>query len=552
MSIVVPIFRATRPRQSAKHLDDAYAQVAENCNLKRGILSPLMALQGQAPNPIPKAGDMRSIYKLRSGDWLYWSTVVDVCEAAATDSNSRIHFTGDGYPKQTDATMATSGAASTFPTQTRRLGLPKPDQPLTVQLAPASVAEDAEIERSTSYVYTYVTDWGEESEPSAETGSIDVKEGQECVLTNFCLPSLDGVTVKSFRIYRLNTGETSAEFQLVPYSSDDADMPFNVDTFTDNVADSDLSGDVLPTENWNRPKDDVSGLLHTGNGMFFCFKGKDVYVSESFVAYAYPWNLALNVPHDVVGLGYFDQTVVVLTEGHAHLINGVDPESLSIDKLSYNESCVSKRSVVNSPAGVIYASPDGLVLIGPNGMSMLTSSVYTKEQWRALNPEKLIGFYQDGQYLGFFEGTNEGIVFDFESQDIGNIKLDGKQVYGGHVDTEDDALYLLTYDTAYRIEKWEGSSSALTFTWRSKDFFFSRPLNMGAARIMGEQSEASPVLFKTFMDGDLVDSFAITDDEPFRLSAGMSGRDWEFQLEGTAKVDEVRMAPGIAELQYGN
>ncbi|WP_027178769.1 hypothetical protein [Maridesulfovibrio bastinii] len=550
--IIVPLFRGTQPRISPKLLDSTNSQTAMNCNLKRGILSPLMDLQGQAPNPIPKAGNLRSIYKLRSGDWLYWPHVVDICEAAATDSNSRIHFTGDAYPKQTDAAMATSGSVSTYPTKTRRLGLPKPDQPLTVQLAPASVDEDAEIERSTSYVYTYVTDWDEESEPSDPTGSIDVKTAQECVLTNFRLPTLDGVTVKSFRIYRLNAGDDSAESQLVPYSNETADMPSSADTFTDNVADSDLSGEVLPTENWNRPKDDVSGLIHTGNGMFFCFRGKDIYVSESFVAYAFPWNLALNVPHDVVALGYFDQTVVVLTKGHAHLINGVDPESLSIDKLSYNEACVSKRSVVNSPAGVIYASPDGLVLIGPNGMSMLTSSLYTKEQWRDLNPEKLIGFYQDGQYIAFFEGTGTGIIFDFEMQDIVNVSLTGKQVYGGHVDTEDDALYLLTYDTTYRIEKWEGSSSTLSFVWKSKDFFSSRPVNMGAARIMGEQSEASPVQFKTYLDGELVDSCVITDDEPFRLSAGMKGRDWEFQLEGTAEVFEVRMAPGIAELQYGN
>lgn len=275
-------------------------------------------------------------------------------------------------------------------------------------------------------------------------------------------------------------------------------------------------------------------------------------MSESFVVYAFPWNLSLNVTHDVVALGYFDQTVVVLTTGNVHLISGVDPDSLSIDKLSYNEACVSKRSVVSSPSGVIYASPDGLVLIGPNGMSMLTRTLYTKEQWRELNPEKLIGFYQDGQYLGFFEGTGTGIIFDFEMQDIVNVELAGKQVYGGHVDTEDDALYLLIFDTAYRIEKWEGSSSTLSFVWRSKDFFSSRPVNMGAARIIGLQSSASPVLFRTYLDGEQVDSFSITDDEPFRLSAGMKGRDWEFQVDGTAEVYEVRMAPGIAELQHGN
>lgn len=550
---VVPFFRGTKPRISPKHLEGMNAQVAQNCNVKRGILSPVMDLEAQNPNPIPKAGDIRSIYKLKSGDWLYWTNVVDAVEAAVNDADSRIHFTGDGYPQQTDATMATSGAASTYPTETRRLGLPKPSAPLNVQLSPATVGDDAEIERSTSYVYTYVTAWGEESEPSDPTAVFEVKTGQSCVLTNFSTPVLaDHATISHYRVYRLNAGDSSAEYQLVPWSDTADDMPASETTFTDDVADSDLSSEVLPTENWNALPDEAEGLIHTGNGLFFAFKEKEVYVSEAFIPYAYPWNYGLSVPHTLVGLGYFNQTVVALTEGHAHLIQGLDPESLSMDKLSFNQACVSKRSIANSPGGVIYASPDGLVLIGPEGMTMLTRGLYTKEQWRALSISNLIGFYQDGQYLGFFEGTGEGFIFDFEGQDISDISLTGKEVYGGHVDTEGDALYLLTYDdTNYRIEKWEGSATPMTYTWKSKDFFSATPLNLGAARINGAQSAGNPVTFKTYRNGTLLDTKTITNDEPFRLTNGVKGYDWEFELIGTAEVFEVRLAASITELQYG-
>ncbi|BDQ35932.1 hypothetical protein SYK_02920 [Pseudodesulfovibrio nedwellii] len=549
--IVVPAFFATKPRISPKHLEAVNAQVSQNCNTKRGILSPLMDLEAQNPNPISKAGAIRSIYKLKDGTWLYWSSVVDVVEAAVNDADSRIHFTGDSYPKQTDATLATSGAADTYPTETKRLGLPKPSAPLNVQLSPASVAEDAEIERSTSYVYTYVTSWGEESEPSDPTGVFEVKTGQSCVLTNFTPPTLAGVSISHYRVYRLNSGDSSAEFQLVPYSSSADDIPASDTSFTDNVADSDLSSEVLPTENWNKLPDDAFGLMHTGNGLFFAFKDKEVYPSESYIPYAYPWNFRLSVPHDIVTGGYFNQTVVVLTTGHAHLIGGLDPESLSMDKVSYNQACISKRSVANSPGGVIYASPDGLVMIGPEGQTVLTRSVYTKKQWRDLPTSSLIGFYQDGQYIGFFEGTGNGIIFDFESQDIGNISLVGKKVYGGYVDTEDDALYLLTYDdTDYRIEKWEGAATAMTYTWKSKDFFYSTALNLGAARIMGKQAVGDPVYFKVYRNGVHQETKIITNDEPFRLTNGVKGYDWEFQVEGTAKVFEVRMAASITELQY--
>jgi hypothetical protein len=550
--IVVPFFSGAKPRVSAKHLDATNAQVARNCSVKRGILSPVMDLAAQSPNPIPKAGDIRSIYKLRSGDWLYWTNVVDVVEAAVNDADSRIHYTGDGYPKQTDATMATSGAASTYPSTTRRLGLPKPSAPLNVQLSPASVAEDAEIVRSVSYVYTYVTAWGEESEPSDPTGVFEVKDGQECLLTNFAAPTLAGVSISHFRVYRLNSGENSAGFQLVPWSDTAADMPASETTFTDDVDDSDLSSEILPTENWNRLPDTAGGFIHAGNGLFFAFEGKEVYVSESYIPYAYPWPFTLSVPHDAVALGHFNQTVVVLTKGHAHLVHGVDPSSLSMDKVSYNQACVSKRSVVNTPIGVVYASPDGLAIIGPEGQNFLTRGLYTKEQWRQLGPESLIGFFQDGEYLAFFEGTGDGFIFDFEFQSITHISLVGKKVYGGHVDTEDDALYLLTYDdTNYRIEKWEGAATAMTYTWKSKDFFFSTPLNLGAARINGKQSADNPVTFKTYRDGVHLETKFITSNAPFRLISGVKGYDWEFQVEGTAKVFEVRLAASITELQYG-
>ncbi|MBI9113142.1 hypothetical protein [Maridesulfovibrio ferrireducens] len=551
MSIIVPFFRGTKPRLSPKHLDISNSQIARNCNLKRGILAPVFNLEGQVPNPIPKAGDIRSIYKLDSGEWLYWANDVDVVKSAASSSD-RIMFTGDSYPKQTDQALATSGDISTYPTQTKRLGLPKPDQPLSVQLSPASVADDAELERSTSYVYTYVTEWGEESEPSDPTGNIDVKTGQGCLLSNFRLPTLDGVAVTHFRLYRLNSGDTGAEYQLIPWSDAAADMPASETDYLDELKDSELSSEILQTENWSRPEDDVKGLIHTGNGIFFCFKGKDIFVSESFIPYAYSWKFKLSVPSEIVGLGHFDQTVVVLTKDKAHLIAGIDPSSLSMDKLSFNQSCVAKKSIVNIPGGVLYAAPDGLTLIGPAGVSMLTRPLYTKEQWQTLEPEKLISFYHDGQYFGFFEGTNRGIIYDFELQDIVNIELAGKKVYGGYVDTEDDALYLLTFDdTNYRIERWEGSATPMSYLWKSKDSFYSIAINMGAARIIGTQSALSPLAFRLYADGNLFSTNSITSEEAFRLPSGTLARDWEFEIEGSAEVYEVRVSTSIGDLQNG-
>ncbi|MDK2957793.1 MAG: hypothetical protein PWQ57_3291 [Desulfovibrionales bacterium] len=538
--IVVPVFSAAKPRISPRLLDANNAQIAENCDLQRGTLAPLAGL---GPVAVIDAGegDVRTIYKLQNGDWRCWTTDVDVAEAAVNDANSRIHYTGDGYPKQTDATGAVL-----------RLGLPQPSAPLTVQLSPASPADDAEIARSASYVYTFVTEWGEESEPSPPTAVFDVYDGQDCLLTGFEIPSLPGTSISGYRIYRLNAGESTAEYQLVPYSDAAGDMPADQTSFTDDVKDSELSSEVLPTEGWSRPPDAAKGLLHTGNGLFFCFDGRTIYVSESFIPYAYPTAYTLTTPADIVALGRFDQAVVVLTQAHPHVIQGIDPESLSMDKMPYNQACVAKRSVVNAPLGVIYASPYGLFLIGPEGPGLLTSSVYTKRQWAALHPASLIGFYIDNQYVGFFSGTNAGIVFDFESGDVGTIKFTDRVVYGGHIDPEDDSLYLLTNDgSTYLIEQWKGSESPLVCFWKSKEFFSSVPMNLGAARIYGEQSPGDALNFTTYANGELLDAIAVTDNKPFRLKSGTKANDWSFSVSGTAEAYEVRMGASIGELQNG-
>lgn len=189
-SILITLFQGRVPKMSDKLLGPSQAQIATNCDIRTGKLKALKApelseemagLQVVDSNgasvidsnsDIVTTGLCKSCFKL--GDiWLKWEgEMVSVVKSFLTDVDNRVYFTGDGRPKQTNDTMATSGADYTYPTSVYRLGVPKPTAKLS--LAPVIPDEEEDIERSVSYLWTYVTGWGEESAPAEVSETIDV------------------------------------------------------------------------------------------------------------------------------------------------------------------------------------------------------------------------------------------------------------------------------------------------------------------------------------------------------------------------------------------
>jgi len=189
-NILLSLFQGRVPRLSAKLLNPSRAYVATNCDLRDGNLKPLKDIEietelagltvvdSNGDTVIDSGGDTvvaglcNSCYNLED-NWLKWEGgTVSVVRSFLNDVDNRIYYTGDGRPKQTNETMATSGDGYTWPTSVYRLGVPKPASKLT--LAPVVPDEEQTVERSVSYVWTYVTEWGEESAPAEVSETVDV------------------------------------------------------------------------------------------------------------------------------------------------------------------------------------------------------------------------------------------------------------------------------------------------------------------------------------------------------------------------------------------
>lgn len=189
MSILhIPVFHGMAPRRAPRKLTQAQSVNARNCELFSEELRPLRTgIDVDVPS---KEGDIETIYLLGSL-WLHWTTDVDVVRSPLYLENQlRVHYSGDYFPKSTDDTLAEASPGTDYPTDYYRLGLPPPDNAPTVGSTGGSAND---IERS--YVYSFVSPWGEEgppSDPGAHVGKSDA--------TSWDLTAIDETPPNSFTI----------------------------------------------------------------------------------------------------------------------------------------------------------------------------------------------------------------------------------------------------------------------------------------------------------------------------------------------------------------
>ena len=129
-------FGGMSPKIPPRYLKDSQAQYALNCPVFSGALVPIQDV-GQAVHTVSKPTAPRTIYRFGqdldsdSQHWFNWPKDVDVCRGQiAGDKSEWTFFTGDGIPRATYNTIATSGA--TLPSNVKPLGLPNPSVALTL------------------------------------------------------------------------------------------------------------------------------------------------------------------------------------------------------------------------------------------------------------------------------------------------------------------------------------------------------------------------------------------------------------------------------------
>ena len=562
-------FSGIAPGVAPRLLAEQFGQTAENIDFESGRLVPT---KGNTDTYTLQNGARRSIYFYRDTNWLEWSEDgVDVVPGPIpNDTNDRLYFTGDDYPRVGTAASMIAGSSG-YPSVAYRLGVPAPSAAPT--LAKSGTAASEETPETRAYVFTLVTDLGEEGPPSAASATLEVTSTETVTVS---MPSTSNPSGNYFfstaakkRIYRSNTGSSFTDFQLVD------EVAFTATSYSDSKASTAL-GEVLPSGTWIGPPDDntalypdgpMLGLTAVGNGVMAGFSGKRFCLSEPFLPHAWPIDYRITLEEDIVDIAATGNGVVALTNGTPYFITGTDPAALTPVRIDLAQACVNKNSVVDMGEYVLYAAPDGLVAVAGASGEVVSRGLISVDQWNSsFHPTLIRAFRHEGTYVAFYNngGSLGGWVYDPRSSEAAFSTISvSYEVRGGFEDPKSGQLYVIEGN---KIRKYRGGTTNNTLTFKTKKFVTPSPISMAWVSV---HAESYPVTVKVFGDGTLIANYSLSESSgvytqtttvPSGISSGtlrepvmrlpaVVASEWEVEVSGAVAVNEICLAQSMDEIR---
>jgi hypothetical protein len=523
------------PRTSERLIPDNAAQIAANCRLSSGELRPFN--KPASVYTSGKTGPLLSMFRITNAgveSWMTWPDDVDVVKAPLAGT-VKWCFTGDGEPRITTYAKATTGGGSSYPNEYFTLGVPKP---ITAPTVGHSGGVGAAVDRI--YCYTFYSAWDEEGAVSPvstlTTGKVDgtwaitnmdaappnsgtvtgayasgeteftdtvnhwLRVGEQVVVGGDTLTVTAVTSVKKFkvagdysaetawarrapwntmtkRLYR--TTGTTGTFELVAEG-------IATTSYNDTLTDAQIPGDELISTTWELPPVDLTGLFLLPSQALAGWSGNKLYVSEPNQPHAWPPEYAVEFDHDVVGAETFGSGVGVATESVPYIVSGVEPGQMSRRAWGEVLPCLSKRSVVSLGDAVLYASASGMVAISEAGVTIFTLPYFTEKEWPNYAPATMVSALAGRRlFVLYKDGTaSRALIFNLlGDQYLTELHVDADELFADRLNGK---LYL-TYGSDV-LEFDPAAGDPMFQDWQSKEIVLPAPKNLGAAKVVFEQT----------------------------------------------------------------
>jgi hypothetical protein len=328
--------------------------------------------------------------------------------------------------------------------------------------------------------------------------------------------------------------------------------------------------DVLASDEYDPPPEDLQGLTTIQNTILAGFVGNTVYFSEPGQPSAFPARYATPVGDEIVALAALAGSLLVLTKGYPYLIAVRDPAAgVSVDRIDVLYPCLSATSVVTMGYGIVWSTNDGLAVFSPSsGAALVTKALYNNDTWTVdINPNTVVAEYYGENY---FASHSTG-SFVFEQDTKGGFFVDTDPVFtASWYDTQTGKLYYVS-GTLGDIYEWDDlSQPALTVEWKSKVIVTKDMLNLGAARVVADYSAvtatwdtdvqlwnaaltnwdlADEITFRLWVDKQLIFTTTVNDVNGFRLPTGYRTDTFEVGVEGNVRVRAIHLAETMLGLR---
>lgn len=460
-----------------------------------------------------------------------------------------------------------------------------------------------------AYVYTWVTAYGEESAPSP-AATITGWNNATWTIGLFAPPADDmgnlrNITTK--RLYRTISavgGQTDfflvtptlAAGQTAPANFGDLDV--NLATYTDTVLDDTIANNaILDTSTFFPPPEGLQGIANMPNGMLVGFKSNEIWFSEPYRPHAWPPDYVITTEFPIVGIGVTGSSVVACTGATPYIATGVNPSSMTLNKVLIPEPCTSRGSIVSTLSGVYYASPNGLIAVTGYGVgSNITESWITRDKWRSLTPPHgLQAIALSGCYFAFgavdngdntyaqtgftIELVDDSRSFTIWPQpgghrigfnkmtapantDIKKVMVDpwtgiGMLIQGGNINYYDFA------DTAPTITpyKWKSKKYQQTAkkSFEAMKIFFTVPPGSPTPGARNQSATTDPSwntlganqygIIRVYADDVLVTTREFQNSgELLRVLSGFKAEIWQWEIESRVQVSNLQVATNAREL----
>jgi hypothetical protein len=483
-TIKIDNFAGIAPRISTRLLPYNGAQAAENAKLLSGELRGLRETQslhdfGTRTPQVSRAyrlpATVNAPIPLGSSDfWVGFSdpNVDFVRTPVLEDSFERYYWTGDstahsGAPQYNTRARIQAGSVSFL------LGIPAPVGAPMVTPPPGT-------DLTRSYIYTFISAYGEEGAPSPATVATGTAGAWTITGFDTAPPGTPAnYNITTIRLYRTVADSTSTTTQYFFVT----DLALGTTTYTDNNLDEIIALNfLLPSLTWDPPPATLKGIISHPGGFLCGFTGRDLYLSDPYHPHAWPVQNIQTCSTEIVGLAVSNNILFVMTTSNPYYAEGMSPAAITLQKIDSIDPCVSKRSISTTLTGVYYASPQGIIVATAGATQLATQQLFTREEWQNFFSPTTVNAVPYGlQYIAF-DTTATGFIFSPAEALAPLTTLDRFSNVGAiQIDAYSGDVYIVQKN---QVRLWDPpESTPFEYTWISKDFDLPKPVSFGAMKV---------------------------------------------------------------------
>jgi hypothetical protein len=448
-----------------------------------------------------------------------------------------------------------------------------------------------------AYVYTWVTEYGEEGPPSLPSVVNGWSNGTWNIeLFTPTLNNMGGGTdasgtvwpadrnIKTTRIYRSITNQSGQGTYFFV-----AEIPVTQASYVDTIPDNVVAlNQQLLSYYWFGPPADMQGIVPFPNGNAVGWRSNELWFSEAYRPHAWPAGYVLTTEFPIIGVGVCGQSIVVCTQGSPYVASGVNPSAMALTKVNLPEPCLHRASIVSTDTTVLYVSQNGLIQISQSGAGAnVTEGWITRERWQALTPHQHIRAIKHAtSYFAFGgEPIRDGFTVELSAQDQTSFTVWPQP--GGHrlgfmplsspnefdidnllLDPWTGIALLVQAGGVWYYDFTDLNPVIVPYKWRSKIYQQMSAKNFAAVKVWftvpgttpeqvdRDTDDPQPVLgpqqygiLRVYADDELYTTRELRrSGELLRIYSGEKVEAWQFEVEGRVAVSNLQVATSVKEL----